>query len=692
MFPGAVRYGAEKILLTNLESHNINGEDVMNHDECLAILRTFNSSSQTSVANETIVQGVNNTLSVSDGVTLMKSNYPWVFKNISELTENQKCSVFDKQNKIRGNTPGTPECEKIAEIVEPHKILVIPPARILGPRSLIGHHQLMAPDKFGRGLQQTILLDKFAHYLELLNIMVERNHITEKERNLQYSSLVYRNKSVEIAEQMENYCKLYEISAEEIQARVNSTIRFMRTVCSIPGRNDLSILSSLQGRDSEMRSVIPKKVDAFRAQVILNPALLSNQIVLPVDWAHKLPSLVYYHRGLCGVLCEWCLKFNGCDPIPEFINQGIKHDLRIAPDNEIFSKIPEKFIYKLTHATLLAKRDPVINMASVSMHTEVIFCRRKMISVAACHTENKAEDFDGDSEIIFPSVDVWATVEQTLNCDTRHNMLIYNLPRITFTESLILYMHRRQFSDNAFRFARLYKWIRSRETYKWLSDTHNRNAVERIANMSNVDWNVYSYAEPTRLILTQTLVTIAMVFGARAANDFYEFLLQKILQIANQLDVRPEDNPIYDPALPADYTMTNNLLNPVLMAICVSEARGCIESYDLFLHQLQSLDDTTEITPNIKTMKDEKSFFNNVTSITQSMAKKSRLVRVNGHNFFKTTIGFETISFHNHAQTIMYGDRCILHQFEMLNSILLPPHVAAMLTFTDEFNEDSLLA
>lgn len=270
-----------------------------------------------------------------------------------------------------------------------------------------------------------------------------------------------------------------------------------------------------------------------------------------------------------------------------------------------------------------------------------------------------------------------------LNVLPEHNILIYNQPRITFTEAIVLYMHRREFADDAFEFARLYKWIRRREVYNWLRNVHNRNAMERIASKgSNLEWNVYEYAEPTRTILTKTLIAIALIRGSREAFEFYNFIRKNIMRLANRLDTPSSANPLYDAKLPCDYTMSTDLLNPTLMAICASESRGCVESYDLFLNQLHDLDNTTKLTCNITQLQNESQFFSNITAITQTMAKKSRLVRVNGHNFFKATIGLETLQFNNNTQNITYNNDCILHNFEMIDSIILPPFVAALLTFS----------
>lgn len=673
MFPGKIKYSVDKILLSNLSEHGINPSDLLTHDECLHLL-SQHQNNQKSVSNDV---GGGDSCEFFDSVVLLKSNYAWVFKNSNEMNNNERCFFLD-------NSTSNDVDEYISKFVNDHKILAIPPARLLGPRSLLGNRQVATQDIFGKSLIQTILLDKFAHYFELLSLLVERGVLSEKEKNVKISTLIARNNSAAIKLDMENYCQTFAISHEILQARVNKNIRFIRNMCSIPLLNDKPGISFLQGRDSEIRNAIPKKVLAFRAQVVAQPCLQADQVMLPLKWACKFPSLVYCHRGQCEYeKCAFCRRalLTG-QTVEEIISAQPSHEIRVYDPSRLDSSVPLEYQYQLKNAALIMKRDPVINLGSFSAHTTVIFTHGNLFRVCLELMERKGEDVDGDSEIGKQVIMSVSILEIILNASPEFNMLIYNQPRITFTESIILYMHRRDFDNNAFKYAKIYKWIRRRETYNWLSNVHNRNALERLAQRTRTDWNIFEYAEPTRLILTKTLTAIAMILGSQEAFKFYNCIRKHVLDLSNS--IADTNNPLYDSKLPADYTMTDDLLNPTLLAICASESRGCIESYDIFTKQLYDLDGTTKIGDNINTLTNESNFFSNVTNIMQTMAKKSRLVRVNGHNFFKATIGFETMSFHNHAQTIVYNNRCILHEFEMVDCVLLPPYIAALLTFCSQ--------
>lgn len=139
---------------------------------------------------------------------------------------------------------------------------------------------------------------------------------------------------------------------------------------------------------------------------------------------------------------------------------------------------------------LLAKRDPAINGASISAHDTVAFAKTDCIWVGLGELENKNADFDGDTESVFLITDEWAIEEIDVNMLPQNNLRIYQQIRISFTESHILFMHKRTFADDAFKHAKLYKAIRARETYKWLSRAQNRNALT-ILSQRYPEYNFY---------------------------------------------------------------------------------------------------------------------------------------------------------------------------------------------------------
>lgn len=250
--------------------------------------------------------------------------------------------------------------------------------------------------------------------------------------------------------------------------------------------------------------------------------------------------------------------------------------------------------------------------------------------------------------------------------------------RISFTEPHILYMHRRQFKDDAFKHARLYKYIRRRETYRWLAHQPNREMVDKLAvrhRLSNIEF--YNYVEPTRLILKQTLNAISQMYSSMDAYDTFNFINEQVIRLANG----ETDSPIYDPSLPTDYYMETDLMCPSILRVCFSGAKGSLDNLYSLAEKLMVNDNTTLITNNNVAELDKRNMFKQLSDVNQSMANKSREVQVNGHNFFKSNIGYDTISFDQGV--LNYNGKQISKNLSFIhNTLLLPPDIANYITFT----------
>lgn len=236
-------------------------------------------------------------------------------------------------------------------------------------------------------------------------------------------------------------------------------------------------------------------------------------------------------------------------------------------------------------------------------------------------------------------------------------------------------MHRRRFSDTAFKHAALYKYIRRRETYRWLSQQQNREMVEKLTARHNIDF--YQYVEPTRQILKIALNSITQMYSSRDAYDFYNFINTEIIRLANG----ETDSPIYDPALPRDYYMETDLMCPSIIRVCFSGAKGSLDNLYSLAEKLMVNDNTTLITNTNVAKLDKRNMFRQLMDVNQSMANKSREVQVNGHNFFKSNIGYDTISFD--GGVLNYNGKAISDDLSFIhNTLLLPPDIANYITFT----------
>lgn len=219
----------------------------------------------------------------------------------------------------------------------------------------------------------------------------------------------------------------------------------------------------LQGRRSIIRNIITKKVKAFRGQILPKPETRPNEIILP---------------------CTDSVHFTDCI---DFSKAPLK---LIDLESSDFSDRRSCFVHLGKKARLLAKRDPSINGASISAHDTVAFAKSDGMCVGLGELENKNADFDGDTESVFLITDPWAIDEIDVNMLPQNNLRIYQQNRISFTESHILFMHKRTFADDAFKHAKLYKAIRARETYKWLSRAQNRIALTTLSQRYP-DYNFY---------------------------------------------------------------------------------------------------------------------------------------------------------------------------------------------------------
>lgn len=133
---------------------------------------------------------------------------------------------------------------------------------------------------------------------------------------------------------------------------------------------------------------------------------------------------------------------------------------------------------------------------------------------------------------------------------------------------------------------------------------------------------------------------IAQIYGSRQAYDFYNYINLNVIHIANG----NKDSPIYDPDLPFDYYMEKELLCPAIVKMSTSGAKGSIESLLSLANKLYSNDETTKIIETIKKPQIPK-LFKDLANVNKSVAYKSRDIRQLGHEFFKSNIGYDGMTF-----------------------------------------------
>lgn len=505
---------------------------------------------------------------------------------------------------------------EIIQPVDTYKILIIP--------SLVMFDRSSLP-KFRR----YILQDKYAHYTELRSLTNDTHLDTAASMRL-----VSMNQSEEIEKEMERMYAKYNVTEEMVQQRVDNNINFIRTLCSIPMKPTDNLLSLLQGRKSLIRNIIPKKVPAIRSQILLRPELSPDQIILPYVWAKILNMIVY----------------------------------KLVPLEEI-EAVDDSYFQEMDNVCLVLKRDPVINWASLSLHDKIAFADTEFIMVGMGDLENKNADFDGDTEVGFIVNDPIAILELKLNMSARYSMMIYKNSRVNFTEPHVLYMHQRNIANIPHK--NIYNIIKHRETYKWLSGAQNSQYL-KVFDKTYPSANIYKYVEPTRAILQNTLNAIGAIYSSIDAYNFYNFITKNVLMMANH-----QPSPLDDPTLPSDYLMGGDILCEPLIRVCMSEAKGTIESLGMLADRIHRNDNTTKLTDYVAPI-DYKKLFSQIGGVGQTMANKSKEVSVNGHNFFKSNIGYETIAFDQ--QRLYYNGILIFDNLNFADIYCISPEVAFIIT------------
>lgn len=504
-----------------------------------------------------------------------------------------------------------------------YKLLVLPSIQLFDRKTLAK-------------VKTIILQDKYSHLYELLNLIPNIPNLNKFHRQ------ILDNNEKKIFELQHIISKRYNITKEEIQKRIDKNVHFVRNICTIQMKGNTTLLTLLQGRKSMIRNVIPRKVTSLRTQIFVHPCLKPNQIILPVAWAHMF-----------GISPSKLVDIQSCE------------------------LIPDECFHSLKTQRISCKRDPAIDSASVSILDDVAFALTEMQFVSMAELESKNADCDGDMESNSITDDILSVHELTLNMSPRNKILVYNKPRISFTESLILYMHQRQISDNCFPYAKFYKFIRFREILKWVQSEHNRQILIKM-NIQYPQYNLINYIEPTREILKKMLLYLPLLESSKCALDFYTFINKNVFLLANGAKSTNE-SPLYDPNLPADYYMKDDIMCESIIRICMSNAKGCLETLQIFADRIHNIDGTTKLTTKVAPI--NKNFIiTQSDTMSQTMANKSRQVAINGHNFFKSNIAYDTINFDNNK--FKNNDLILMEDLNFLHPcLLLPPDVCFALTF-----------
>ncbi len=388
---------------------------------------------------------------------------------------------------------------------------------------------------------------------------------------------------------------------EWVKESINSNVRNLSEIGDVKMMGGVKLKTLLQGRDSIIRNSLVRRVPAFRGQILLRPELAPNEVLVPLTWQN---SLVRAKKII-----------DSTDP--KIIDQSYFHDLG--------------------DKSIILKRDPVINPCSVVICDKVGYINGNNIYISPAIVGHQNADFDGDTEGLYISDNPLTKIEISLNALPQNCMRVAFVNRISFVESQVFIMHKRNL-PKGYKFTNLYNNVREYCIEKWKNDKLNQDSLAKLKELvPNYDFE--QFIEPTREILEMTLSYIVEGYSSREAYNFYNYLNKNIVELANG-----GINELYDPNLPAEMFMETSLLCKPLLKSVFSGAVSSIEAYLQMLKNLKDIDGTFTITKNNSPI-DIKKWIGDSTTIGQSMAKSTKQVQINGHKFFKNNISYDSISF-----------------------------------------------
>lgn len=561
---------------------------------------------------------------------------------LSEINKSFSYSHHNTNLGIASNYPYVYKSSKhiIQDDIDRYKLLIIPSPELYGKPTISKFKQVILNDKYAfinelSKLLREPLINKgkndwdkleetYAQRIETGNVLMKSIDTTEKH-------LIGVND--EIFKKVPNRCHYTDMESW-VQRQVNRNIHYLEAFKKFPMRGNTKFESMLQGRNSIIRDAIGRKMPAFRGQILLRPELRPNEVIFPYTWQQDM-----------NVYADKLVDIESSNFIPKECMIYLGRSMRIGQ-----------------------KRDPAINADAYSFYDTVGFAKSNNIYIGPGELQNKNADFDGDTQASILFTHPLEILEIDMNILPQNNLRIYQQTRIAFTESHILYMHQRPLPVSC-PHKPLYDYIKARETIIWM----NNNANSQSLNLLNKKYphiNFYDYVEPTRDILQKVLSLIIELHGSRAGYDFFTYINNKTLELANGIM-----NDFHVNHLPNDYLMEDDMLCEPIIRACMSGAKGSIDTIDLLCDVLMKNDQTTKITSHVAKL-DRTQLFSKLDNLNRGMANNSKQVQVHGHNFFKSNIGYDMISFDNGC--LCYHGKVIRERLDFISHILLlSPDIAA---------------
>lgn len=376
----------------------------------------------------------------------------------------------------------------------------------------------------------------------------------------------------------------------------------LKPLYTIPLKNG-SLKKILQSGKSYMRrKILSPKVHAFRIQIMCDPKLPSDCVILPVVFANYLQVFEFEE---------------------------------VHPNSYDFYDM-SKFYTLRSDLSLLLKRDPVIHAASIMCPPKFAFSSHDVLYIPSQIMEVMHADIDGDAFILYVIRSSLAAVELKLFLSQQNNIALANgTTRLNCSSAHILYMYKRTL-PTTHRYFGLFEFVRKYVRQSYIQNTDYMQSFEKLKKY-HPDLS-YKDIDPTAKILKQFFYMLCILHGD---NEAY-LVINELNFLVYELSIGVR-NALYDPNLPMCYLFSKSLLCPNLRAVILSEAKGSIDHYLLMLERKMKADTYLEFktqlaqpeqtTDSTDVCLDIEEF---VKTITQ-MAVSSELVPRHGYEIYKNS-------------------------------------------------------
>lgn len=432
-----------------------------------------------------------------------------------------------------------------------------------------------------------------------------------------------------------------------IKKKMLTNIHELKNITNIPLRHG-SAKAQIQGRSSNMRrNIISPKVLSIRGQILLNPTLHANEIIIPANTLRRFRIHLNIHKT------ENYRLYDLSSVLPQ---PTCFYDL--APD-----------------CRLVMKRDPVLDLSSLVLITRVAFADSDLIHISPTILKGQNADFDGDAENIndFNGRLACAELDLCLGTACKITNGFFTL-KLQFTETHIYFMHQRSLPKEH-QFYELYETVKRLCIHAWL----RCSTTVQLINQLLLEYDKYppsecdvtlaeivQMIEPTELILRTFCWQLYCKYGSFITDRFFHEINLKSIELYNGIK-----NDYYCAELDGSELMSANMkFNRTLLKTVFSLSKGTISHFLEFMNVYNAeAADLEDFPATAKQLQDK------VDNATSQIAIAVRQIPIIGHQSFKGLITYNALYVRDGA--LYYNDICLQKN---VNDYFFPQNVFANTT------------